>query len=73
MQKETRYGWTNKLELIDRLLKGDKLEYARKYALESLKMDKDVGLFTEEEVEYLKLVVALKSLDDYMKGITDDI
>ena len=60
----TRGLWNNKLGIVDASLKAGKLKFAKKYCKEIL-ADKDAEeMLDEDEIEYLKLVIALKRLKD---------
>lgn len=68
-----RYKWTNKLDLLDSYLKSGNLGVARRFAMKVLDTDGVNEMLTEDEIEYLKVVIALNSLNDWMKGKTKEI
>tara|TARA_R100001530_G_scaffold8727_1_gene9000 strand:+ start:256 stop:468 length:213 start_codon:yes stop_codon:yes gene_type:complete len=68
-----RYKWTNKLDLLDSYLQSGNLDVARRFAMKILDTDGVNEMLTGDEIEYLKAVIALNSLNDWMKGKTKEI
>ena len=58
--------WTNRIDIIDGFLKLKKLKSARAYAKDTLEFLGADDMLTKEEKEYLKLVVSLKTLEDFI-------
>jgi len=60
--------WSNRLEIVEGFLRMQNLDKARDYAKELLtEVDAEIML-SEDEIEYLKIVVAFKSIEDYIKN-----
>lgn len=64
--------WTNRIEIVDGFLKLRQLQKARKFARSVLKEPNAELLLTENEIEYLKLVISLDTLDKFLKQKDDD-
>ena len=61
-----RSVWSNKLDIVDSYLKSDQLDTAKEFAQAVLEenKDSDTEMLNEDEIEYLKLVSALKELKE---------
>ena len=59
--------WTNRIEIVDGYLKLRQLKKARHFAHGILKEDDAEDMLTIDEVEYLRLVISLNTLDDFIK------
>jgi hypothetical protein len=59
-----RGHWNNKLGIVDASLKAGKLKFAKKYSKEILAESDAEEMLDDDEIEYLKLVIALKRLKD---------
>lgn len=61
-----RSTWSNRLDIVDAFLRRKKLKQARSFALETLKCPEHTDMLSKDEIEYLKLVVALEKVADIM-------
>lgn len=59
--------WTNRIEIVDGFLRQKNLSGARKFAKEILKQPEAEEMLTENEMEYLKLVISLETLENIIK------
>ena len=61
-----RSVWSNKLDIVDSYLQSDQLDTAKEFAQAVLEenKDSDTEMLNEDEIEYLKLVSALKELKE---------
>ena len=65
MDKKT-IEWTNRIEIVDGFLRRKQLDMARVYAKETLDAEGASHMLTSVEIEYLKLVVSLDTLEDFI-------
>ena len=63
-----RIRWSNRIAVVDGLLQSNNLKEARKQALEILRDFESDWMLSEDETQYLKLVVALEKIEDIVKG-----
>ena len=64
--------WTNRIEIVDGFLKLRQLQKARKFARGVLKEPNAELMLTQNEIDYLRLVISLKTLEDFIKKKDDD-
>ena len=57
---------TNRIDIVDGFLRLKNLKGAKAYAMDTLKFKGADKMLTEEEQKYLKLVVSLKTLNDFI-------
>lgn len=67
--------WSNRIEIVDGFLKTHELRNAKAFALNILEEPDAEMMLTENELEYLRLVVSLETLDKFIrkKDKDDDI
>ena len=63
-----RIRWTNKIDIVDGFLEIGNLVSAKEMALQILKSPEAGDMLSEDEIEYLKIVVALNKIDDIVNG-----
>jgi sensor histidine kinase regulating citrate/malate metabolism len=63
-----RHKWSNKIKVVDSFLKLHRLEEAKDFAQSLLQDEENLLMFTDYEIEYLKLVICIKKIDDITNG-----
>lgn len=63
--------WSNRIQIVDDFIRRKRLAKAREYASVILKLPDAEEMLTENEVEYLKLVTSLESLEQFIKKKDD--
>ncbi len=56
--------WTNRIEIVDGYLRLKDLSNARIFSKEILAHPEAMEMLTENEIEYLKLVISLETLEE---------
>ena len=64
-----RYKYTNRLRIIEDHLNGKKLDAAKRMAQSLYDADNAEEMYTREEMEFIKVVIGLGSLDKLMKKL----
>ena len=63
-----RIRWSNRIAVVDGFLGCNNLKEARRLAHEILTDIEAPAMLSEDETQYLKLVVALEKIEDIVKG-----
>ncbi len=63
-----RRTWSNKIIVVDAMLRDNNLKGAKKVALSILKDPEHAVMLMDEEIEYLKATVALEKIAEIMES-----
>ena len=64
--------WSNRILIVDDFIRRKRLAKARAYASKVLKLPEASEMLTKSEIEYLRLVISLESLEQFIKDKDND-